>query len=46
MGTTLNVTLYTLFKTEDPENDTLMGGTSLYRKSMEAPHGVFMKRKM
>ena len=25
-----NVKLYTLFKTEDPENDTLTGGTSLY----------------
>ena len=29
-----NVKLYTLFKTEDPENDTLTVGTSLYRKYM------------
>ena len=32
-----SVKLYTLFKTEDPENDTLMGGTSLYRKYMGVP---------
>ena len=36
MGTTLfktrNVKLYTLLKTEDPANDTLTVGTSLYRK--------------
>ena len=29
-----NVKLYTLFKTEDPENNTLTGGMSLYRKYM------------
>ena len=29
-----NVKLYTLFKTDDPENDTLTGGTSLYMKHM------------
>ena len=37
-GTTLfktrNVELHTLFKTEDPENDTLNGGTSLQRTHM------------
>ena len=27
-----NVKLYTLFKTEDPENDTMTVGMSLYRK--------------
>ena len=32
-----NVKLYTLFKTEDPENDTLTVGTSLYRKYMGVP---------
>ena len=31
------VNLYTLFKTEDPENDTLTVGTSLYRKYMGVP---------
>ena len=34
-----NVKLYTLFKTEGPENDTLTGGTSLYRKYMEVLPG-------
>ena len=32
-----NLKLYTLFKTEDPENDTPTVGTSLYRKYMEVP---------
>ena len=32
-----NVKLYTLFKTEDPENDTLTVGTSLYREYMGVP---------
>ena len=31
------VTLYTLFKTDDPENDTLTVRTSLYRKYMGVP---------
>ena len=40
-GTTLFKTrkceiVWTLFKTEDPENDTLTGGTSLYRKYTES----------
>ena len=32
-----NVQLYTLFKTEDPQNDTLTVGTSLYMKYMAVP---------
>ena len=32
-----NVKLYTLFKTEDPEGDTLTVGTSLYREYMGVP---------
>ena len=32
-----NVKLYTQLKTEDPENDTLTVGTSLYRKYMGGP---------
>ena len=32
-----NLKMYTLFKTEDPENDTLTVGTSLPRKYMGVP---------
>ena len=32
--------LYTLLKTGDPENDTLSGGMSLYRKYVEYPPGA------
>ena len=40
-----NVKLYTLFKAEDPENDTLTGGTWLYRKYMEVPPGGVLSRQ-
>ena len=35
--TVINMKSYTPFKTEDPENYTLTGGMSLYRKYMGVP---------
>ena len=39
-----NVKLYALFKTEDPGNDTLTVGTSLYRKYMGVRTSIVPRR--